>query len=96
MIDRSGSEASGVRAESQGGDTLTVVAEDLGRDGGEKRVVNGDSGVGRGGGDETVGLVVPHDGAEGGAAILGGVDLPEFERPGFHGGCFQNGKSEWE
>lgn len=46
VIDGTGGEASGIGAKSQGGDAVTVVAEDPGSGGGEKRVVNGDGHVG--------------------------------------------------
>ncbi|PON84353.1 hypothetical protein TorRG33x02_198130, partial [Trema orientale] len=64
VVDGTRSKAGGVGAESEGGNAIAVVAEELGRSGRKERVVDGDGWVGRGGGDEVVGLLVPHHGAE--------------------------------
>lgn len=64
MVNRTGSETGGVGAESEGGDAVAVVAKELGGGGRKERVVDGDGGVGRGGGDEVMGLLVPHHRAE--------------------------------
>lgn len=64
-VNRSRSETSGVGAEGKGGDAIPMVAEDFGWIGREERIMDGDNGLGRGGGDQVVGLLVPQDGAEG-------------------------------
>jgi len=53
-----------------------VVAEDFGRDGGGKGVVDTDGDVGRGSGNQVIGLLVPQNGAERGAPSNGTVGLP--------------------
>lgn len=59
-VDGARGEAGGVGAESEGGDAVAVVAEELGRGRGKERVVDGDGGVGGGGRDQMVGLLVPY------------------------------------
>lgn len=83
MIYGSGSEARRVGANGEGCDAVAVVAEDLRSAGGKKRVVDGDGWVGRGGRHQVKGLLVPEDGAEGSAPIIGRgsgslVGLPEL------------------
>lgn len=83
MIHGSGSEARRVGANGEGSDAVTVVAEYLRSAGGLKRVVDGDGWVGRGGRHQVKGLLVPKDGAEGTAPIVGRgscclVGLPEL------------------
>ena len=86
VIDRTGSEAGGVGAESEGGNTVAVVAEELGSSRRKKRVVYGDGWVGRGGGDEVVGLLVPQDRAERRTTIAGSfVGFSKPHRSDFHG-----------
>lgn len=91
MIDGSGSEASGIGAKGEGCDPVAVVAEGPGRCGGEERVVDGDGDVEGGGGDEMAGLLVPQDRAEGRAAALVGVGLPQLHRPDLHRGFPKTG-----
>lgn len=86
MIDGAGSEAGGVGAKGESGNAVAVVAEELGRAGKKERVVDGDGGIGRGGGDEVEGLVVPQNGAERSSAIARGlVGFSQLHRPHFHG-----------
>lgn len=85
MIDGSRSKASGIGAKSQGGNAVTVVAEDPGSGGGAKRIVNGNGDIGRGGSEEVLGLLVPNDGAEGRAPSFVCVGLPQLHRSDLHG-----------
>lgn len=71
MIHGSGSEARRVGTNGEGSDAVAVMAEDLRSAGGKKRVVDGDGWVGRGGRHQVKGLLVPQDGAEGAAPIVG-------------------------
>jgi len=78
VIDRSRSKTSGIRAKSQSSNTVTVVTENLGSGGRKKRVMNRDGDIGRGGGDEMFGFLVPYERAEGSMAAFLGVGLPHF------------------
>jgi len=71
VIHGSGSEARRVGTNGEGSDAVAVMAEDLRSAGGKKRVVDGDGWVGRGGRHQVKGLLVPQDGAEGAAPIVG-------------------------
>ncbi|KAM1048473.1 hypothetical protein ACFX1X_027911 [Malus domestica] len=59
-LDGAGGEAGGIGAESESRDVVVAVAEELGIAGQDKRVVDGDCGVGGGGRHDVVGLLVPH------------------------------------
>lgn len=64
-----------------------MVLEELRRTGGQKRVVDGDCGVGGGGRHDVVGLLVPQYRAERRAAVAarGLVGLSELQRSDLHG-----------
>ena len=64
MIDRSGSEAGGIGAESQSGDPVAVVTQSPRRSGEQERVVDADGGVGRRRRDDVLGLEAPQDRTE--------------------------------
>ncbi|KAM1352992.1 hypothetical protein FF1_032723 [Malus domestica] len=59
VVDGAGGEAGGIEAESESRDAVAAVAEELGMAGQDKRVVDGDCGVGGGGRHDLVGLLVP-------------------------------------
>ncbi|TQD81084.1 hypothetical protein C1H46_033355 [Malus baccata] len=59
-LDGVGGEAGGIGAESESRDVVVAVAEELGIAGQDKRVVDGDCGLGGGGRHDVVGLLVPH------------------------------------
>ncbi|TQD80110.1 hypothetical protein C1H46_034317 [Malus baccata] len=58
VVDGAGGKASGIEAESESHDAVAAVAEELGMAGQDKRVVDGDCGVGGGGRHDVVGLLV--------------------------------------
>ncbi|KAM1323736.1 hypothetical protein PS2_044587 [Malus domestica] len=59
VVDRVGGKVAEVGVESESRDVVAVVAEELGRAGQDKRVVDGDYGVKGGGRHDMVGLLVP-------------------------------------
>ncbi|CAN6724075.1 unnamed protein product [Malus baccata var. baccata] len=60
VVDGARGEAGGIGAESKSRDVVVAVAEELGIVGQDKRVADGDCGVGGGGRHDVVGLLVPH------------------------------------
>lgn len=64
MVKGARSKAGGIRGKGQGGNTLAVVAKKLGRIGGRSGVVDADSVVGGGGGDNVGGVGSPNNGAQ--------------------------------
>ncbi|RXH89739.1 hypothetical protein DVH24_032096 [Malus domestica] len=87
VVNGAGGEVGGVGAESESRDAVAVVAEELGRAGQDKRVVDGDCGVGGGGRHYVVGLLVPRHRAvrRPPAAARGLVGLSELQSSDLHG-----------
>lgn len=93
VVNRSGGEAGGVRAESQSRDAIAVVAEELRRSREQKRVVDGNGGVGRCGGHNVVALLVVQHRAKTAAttaiAAVSLVSFPELDCADLHCGCIR-------
>ncbi|CAN6688798.1 unnamed protein product [Malus baccata var. baccata] len=87
VVNGAGGEAGGVGAESESRDAVAMVAEELGRAGQDKRVVDGDCGVGGEGCHYVVGLLVPRHRAvrRPPAAARGLVGLSELQSSDLHG-----------
>lgn len=86
MIDRPRREAGRVGTQRDRRHPVLVLPEDNGGLRGVGEAVDGDAGVGGGGGDEVAGLGAVKDGAKGGNAAAALVGVPELQRPAFHGG----------
>lgn len=85
MVNRAGGEAGGIRAESQSGDSISVISQNFGRGRRKNGIVNANRRIGRRRCDDVLAALVPQNGAYGGVAAAVLVGFSKLNGPNLHG-----------